>query len=279
MKKELLRELHPAVSMFYFVMLLIIIMFSLNPIVITVSFVISIISVLRHKGFKTLKTMTLFFIPIFLFSVILLPLFNHNGVTALFYINDMAVTLENIVYGLIMTMMLMGVSLYFVTAGCMTDSEKMLYVTDRISHKLSLIISMVLRFIPMMIRRWHEIHEAQLGMLCAQGTGFMAKTKQYTKELSILISWCFENSIDTAVSMESRGYGTGRRSSYHRFRLKKADVFFLILFMVLSFFIVYTFGIGKFETYYFPEIYIKRTDAVSYAALISEIIYISFVII
>ena len=53
MKKELLRELHPAVSMFYFVMLLIIIMFSLNPIVITVSFVISIISVLRHKGFKT----------------------------------------------------------------------------------------------------------------------------------------------------------------------------------------------------------------------------------
>ena len=44
MKKELLRELHPTVSMFYFVMLLIIIMFSLNPIVITVSFVISIIS-------------------------------------------------------------------------------------------------------------------------------------------------------------------------------------------------------------------------------------------
>ena len=227
MKKELLRELHPAVSMFYFVMLLIIIMFSLNPIVITVSFVISIISVLRHKGFKTLKTMTLFFIPIFLFSVILLPLFNHNGVTALFYINDMAVTLENIIYGLIMTMMLMGVSLYFVTAGCMIDSEKILYVTDRISHKLSLIISMVLRFIPMMIRRWHEIHEAQLGMLCTQGTGFMVKAKQYTKEISILISWCLENSIDTSVSMESRGYGTGRRSSYHRFRLKKADVIFM----------------------------------------------------
>ena len=231
MKKELLRELHPAVSMFYFVMLLIIIMFSLNPIVITVSFVISIISV------------------------------------------------ENIVYGLIMTMMLMGVSLYFVTAGCMIDSEKILYVTDRISHKLSLIISMVLRFIPMMIRRWHEIHEAQLGMLCTQGTGFMVKAKQYTKELSILISWCLENSIDTSVSMESRGYGTGRRSSYHRFRMKKADVIFLILFMVLSFFIVYTFGIGKFETYYFPEIYIKRMDVVSYAALISEIIYMSFAII
>lgn len=276
MKKELLRELHPAVSMFYFIMLLIIIMFSLNPMVITASFVISIISVLRHKGFKTLKTMILFFIPVFLFSAIVLPFFNHNGITALFYVNDMAVTLENIVYGLIMTMLLMGVSLYFVTAGCMINSEKILYITNKISHKLSLIISMVLRFIPMMIRRWHEIHEAQLGMLCAQGIGFMAKAKQYSKEISILISWCLENSIDTSISMESRGYGTGKRSSYHKFRLKKTDVIFLILFTVLSLCIVYTFIMGKFETYYFPEIYIRKMDKVSSTAFIFQIIYMSF---
>ena len=40
------------------------------------------------------------FVPIMLFSVIILPIFNHNGVTPLFYVNDMAVTLENIIYGL-----------------------------------------------------------------------------------------------------------------------------------------------------------------------------------
>ena len=61
--------------------------------------------------------------------------------------------------------------------------------------------------------------------------------------------------------------------------MKKTDVIFFIIFMILSFFIVYTLVIGKFETYYFPEIYIKRMDAASYAALISEIIYMSFVII
>lgn len=61
----------------------------------------------------------------------------------------MAVTLENIIYGLFMTIMLMAVSLWFVTAGCMTDSEKILYITGKISPKISLVISMVLRFIPM----------------------------------------------------------------------------------------------------------------------------------
>lgn len=278
-KKVILRQLHPAVSVFYFIMLLVMTMFTLNPLIITVSFAIALLTVLRHKGVGALRTTALLFIPIFLFSVIILPLFNHNGVTPLFYINDMAVTLENIIYGLFMTMMLVSVSLWFMTAGCMLDSEKILYVTGRISPKISLVISMVLRFIPTMLKRWREIHEAQIGMLCTQGTGFVTKAKQFTKELSILISWSLENSIDTSVSMESRGYGTGRRSSYHRFKIKEKDILCMILFVVLSLFVIYALCIGKFETYYFPEIYMKKADHLTVTAIICQILYMSFAII
>ena len=267
MKKGLLRELHPAVSMFYFIMLLIMTMFTLNPVIITVSFVMALFGVLRHKGTGALKMTAM------LFVLIILPIFNHNGVTPLFYVNDMAVTLENIIYGLFMTIMLMAVSLWFVTAGCMTDSEKILYITGKISPKISLVISMVLRFIPMMIKRWREIHEAQIGMLCTQNTGMIPKAKQFTKELSILISWSLENSIDTSVSMESRGYGTGRRSSYHRFRIKKRDIIFMIAFIAISVLIIYTLCTGRFETYYFPKIEIKKADAVAVSAVIFQCIY------
>ena len=272
-KKGLLRELHPAVSMFYFIMLLIMTMFTLNPVIITVSFVMALFGVLRHKGTGALKMTAMLFVPIMLFSVIILPIFNHNEVTPLFYVNDMAVTLENIIYGLFMTIMLMAVSLWFVTAGCMTDSEKILYITGKISPKISLVISMVLRFIPMMIKRWWEIHEAQIGMLCTQNAGMIPKAKQFTKELSILISWSLENSIDTSVSMESRGYGTGRRSSYHRFRIKKRDIIFMIAFIAISVLIIYTLCTGRFETYYFPEIEIKKADAVAVSAVIFQCIY------
>lgn len=279
MKKGLLRKLHPAVSMFYFIMLLIMTMFSLNPIVITISFIMSFVAVVRHKGAGVVKTMLLFFIPVAVFSVVILPLFNHNGITPLFYINDMAVTLENIIYGLVMTMMLMAVTMWFIAAGCMIDSEKLMYVTGKISPKLSLVISMVLRFIPTMIKRWHEIHEAQLGMLCIESTGMIARAKQFTKELSILISWCLENSIDTSVSMESRGYGTGRRNSYHRFRIKKRDMLFLIIFAILSIFIIYTLCTGKFETYYFPDIYIKKVDSGSLLSLIFQLVFMMFMVV
>ena len=132
---------------------------------------------------------------------------------------------------------------------------------------------MVLRFIPMMIKRWREIHEAQIGMLCTQNTGMIPKAKQFTKELSILISWSLENSIDTSVSMESRGYGTGRRSSYHRFRIKKRDIIFMIAFIAISVLIIYTLCMGRFETYYFPEIEIKKADAVAVSAVIFQCIY------
>lgn len=273
MKKGFLRELHPAVSMFYFIMLLLMTMFTLNPVIITVSFVMAFLGVLRHKGVGALKMTAMLFIPILLFSVIILPLFNHNGVTPLFYINDMAVTLENIIYGLVMTIMLMAVSLWFITAGCMIDSEKILYITGKISPKISLVISMVLRFIPMMVKRWREIHEAQIGMLCTQDTGAISKAKQFTKELSILVSWSLENSIDTSVSMESRGYGTGRRSSYHRFRIKTRDILFMAVFTVLSVFMIYTLFTGRFETYYFPEIDIRKADSVTVSAVVCQWLY------
>lgn len=265
--------------MFYFIMLLIMTMFTLNPVIITVSFVMALLGVLRHKGMGALKMTAMLFVPILLFSVIILPLFNHNGVTPLFYVNDMAVTLENIIYGLFMAIMLMAVSMWFVTAGCMTDSEKILYITGKISPKISLVISMVLRFIPMMIKRWREIHEAQIGMLCTQNAGVIPKAKQFTKELSILISWSLENSIDTSVSMESRGYGTGRRSSYHRFRIKKRDIIFMAAFIVLSVFIIYALFTGRFETYYFPEIEIKKADAAAVSAVICQCLYMCMALI
>lgn len=272
-KKKLLKELHPAVSILYFAMLLVMTMFSLNPVIISISFIVAFASVLRHRGFRIIKQLLLLFIPIGFFSMIILPLFNHNGVTPLFYINDMAVTLENIMYGLFMSLMLMAVSMWFITAGCMIDSEKILYIFGRVSPKLSLVISMVLRFVPMITVRWREIHEAQIGMLCIGQKTIIQKARQFTKELSILISWCLENSIDTSVSMESRGYGIGKRTSYHRFKMKMVDKIFLPVFLFVSGVVIYVLCTGGFATYYFPEFYMSRLEIREISAIFLMLLY------
>lgn len=49
--------------MFYFIMLLIMTMFTLNPVIITVSFVMALLGVLRHKGTGALKMTQCYSIP------------------------------------------------------------------------------------------------------------------------------------------------------------------------------------------------------------------------
>lgn len=266
-RESILKSLHPAVSVIYFIYILCITMFSLHPVILLLSLGMAIVSVVRLCGSRRLGQLFWIAVPMLLFSIVLLPLFNHNGVTPLFYINDMAVTLENVIYGCFMTVMVVAVTAWFFVAASVIDSEKMLYVFGKLSPKIALIISMVLRFIPMFVQRFREIHEAQTGMLYTEEKGMPAKAKQFTKELSILISWCLENSIDTSISMESRGYGIGRRSSYHRFKMKKRDSMFLLSFLVLGSITLAVIAGGCMEVYYFPAFSLEGWNVFAVMAL------------
>lgn len=272
MRESLLKSLHPSVSVTYFVLLICITMFSLHPIVLLFSFGMAIIAVVRIYGVRRLAFLFWVGFPMFVFAVVLLPLFNHNGVTPLFYINDMAVTLENIVYGSFMTIMLITVTAWLLVAGSVIDSEKLLYVFGRFSPKTALVISMVLRFVPMLVQRFREIHEAQRGMLYLEGKGVYRRTKQFAKELSILLSWCLENSIDTSISMESRGYGIQRRSSYHRFCMKKRDVSLLFVFLFLGGISLSAICSGCLGVYYFPKFYLEEMNCFALLAVISQVL-------
>lgn len=271
-EESFLKSLHPAVSVIYFLFVLCITMFSLHPVILLLSLLMALLAVARMCGGRRLCQLLWIALPMLVFSVVLLPIFNHNGVTPLFYINDMAVTLENVVYGCFMTVMIVAVTAWFFVAGSVIDSEKMLYVFGKLSPKIALVISMVLRFIPMFVQRLREIHEAQIGMLYMQETGIFARAKQFTKEVSILISWCLENSIDTSVSMESRGYGIGKRSSYHRFKMKKSDVLILIGILLLGGITLLAMAGGSLEVYYFPEMSMEVRNGFAVAALCSELL-------
>ena len=47
--------------------------------------------------------------------------------------------------------------------------------------------------------------------------------------LSILVTWILEDSIDTADSMNARGYGLNGRTSFSIYRLDKRDKIILLI--------------------------------------------------
>ena len=84
---------------------------------------------------------------------------------------------------------------------------------------LGLTLSMIFRFIPLLKARFREISMGQRCMGRHVTGGFMAKLRQVTKEVSILISWSLEAAIETSDSMEARGYGLPGRTSFHLFKM------------------------------------------------------------
>lgn len=244
---------HPVVCAGYVIMLLFLTMVTMNPCLVVVSFLASFFySCLAEQKFQG-KQLILSALPILLFAVFIMPIFYHNGVTPLFYINDMAVTLETIRYGVVMSLLLLAVIQWFQVWNIWIDSERFLYLFGRISPTLALLISMVFRFIPLLIRRFREIHDVQKGMgYTSEQTSRIDKGRMLGKELSILVSWSLEHSMDTSLSMEGRGYGIGKRSCYHLFHWKLRDTILMVMELGLGISVFISIKVGAFDTYYFP---------------------------
>lgn len=132
----------------------------------------------------------------------------------------MPITLEAIVYGAVLGLMLLSVILWFSVFNSVFDSEKLIYIFGRILPRLALLFSMVLHFVPKFILVFKRTLSAQSDF-CGKN-----KFKKYIGAFSASVSVMLEGSVQTADSMSARGYGVKKRSFYSRFPFTKSDVAF-----------------------------------------------------
>ena len=134
-------------------------------------------------------------------------------------------TRENILFGGMMTLLLLAVLQWFYVWNELFGAEKIMYLIGRFFPAVSLVITMALRYLPLLERRMDQIRAGERGM----GSG-----SSVLRRLSVLLSWSLEDSIETSTAMETRGYGIGRRSSFHLFHFRKRDAVMLVVFTGLT---------------------------------------------
>lgn len=101
-------------------------------------------------------------IPFLLFMAVMNPVFNHQGVTILFYLNNgNPITKESILYGVAAACMFVTVIVWFSCYNVVMTSDKFIYIFGKILPALSLIFSMVLRFVPRYLAQIKVISNAQ----------------------------------------------------------------------------------------------------------------------
>lgn len=256
-------RLHPITAFVYFMLLLLVAMLTTNPVIITIYYLASVVFCGMLIGLRKLLSSLAYNIPLMLMIALTNPMFVHKGETILFFLNDNPVTKEAIVYGTFASMMIMSV---FYLCRCYTEimtSDKFIYLFGRVIPKLSLVLSMILAFIPKLKRKYKEIDEAQKALGIYATESYVDKIRSKMRVLSILLTNSLETSVDTADSMRARGYGLKGRTSYAIYRFTASDFTYLAFSIIFGVTTVVLIMLGASEFYYYPTIsVIKGTPTV-----------------
>ena len=148
-------------------------------------------------------------------------------------------------------------------------SDKLIYLFGKAAPVLGLTLSMIFRFIPLLKSRFREIKMGQQCMGRHTEGGAFAKTRQLCKEVSILISWSLEASIETSDSMEARGYGLHSRTSFHLFKMSPTDWMVLTAVLITGSISATGCMLGKTSIYFYPVIQFAEWDVLRVITLIS----------
>ena len=232
MKNDAFAGFHPAVNLAFFVAALGLTMFIQHPVYLLISMVSGCAYLLYLQGKKGFLRQVGYLLPILVMMAVMNPMFNHEGVTILWYLpNDNPITLEAVCFGLASAVMMGASIVWFNCCNTVFTSDKIIYLFGRVIPALSLMISMTLRFVPRFKNFLQNVMQTQRAMHKPENT--REKLQQALAAFSATVSWAMEQSIVSADSMKSRGYGLRGRTAFSIYTFEKRDGMTLALLALL----------------------------------------------
>lgn len=264
--QDFFKDYHPAVNFAFFISILAFTMFFQHPVLQLISMLGAMSYVLILKGRGGVKKL---FIAVFLTWLLISisnPIFNHRGVTILFYSprDGNPITLEAILYGISAGAMFMTIILWFACHNEIMTSDRIMFLFSKVTPALSLIFAMVLRFVPMYKDNIRQISysRACIGLDPSKGNIFR-RIRSGLTIFSIFVTGALEGAIETSDSMKARGYGLTGRTSYSLFRFSRRDAVALTLLIIADIVIIYL-GVNRyFKAVYYPAIKLANWNAIN----------------
>lgn len=261
---------HPFINFFYFCVVLLFSMFNQHPVFLGISYAGAFsYAVLLNGWKKTAKQSFLFTLPCLTIIALMNPLFNHYGVTMLYYVESSGnwITLESLVYGIVLGAVMFVVIQWFSCYNKIMTTDKFVYLFGKLIPALSLILSMALRFVPSFLGQLKFIRNGQkaMGKDISEGK-LLDRIHAGLNMLSILITWALENAIETSDSMRSRGYGLKGRTAFSIYHFTRKDKY--VFGIMIGLFTVFTGGCMRGASYatYDPRIILAGFSINGYEA-------------
>ena len=204
-----------------------------------------------HKGWKLILGL----VPLFLLLTAINPLLNTYGQTPLFYLFGRPYTLEALAYGAAVASVFVVMMLWFGCYNKVLTSDKFTILFGNLIPAISLLLVMVFRMVPNLMRKASQISGARKSI--GKGAGEAATTKEKLNDgmtvLGALTSWVLEGSVVTGDSMRARGYGTAKRSSFMIYRMTVTDWLLLAVMLILLILVTTAACLGQMTATFTPE--------------------------
>ncbi len=249
------KDYHPIVNLIYFLAQIGFSVVFMHPVCIAISLLCGLAYSIILRGRRAVILSLTMMLPLFILTALLNPIFNHAGVTVLAYLPDgNPLTLESTLYGLCSAGMLVSVVCHFSCFGEIVSGEKLIYLSGKLLPSIALLLSMTFRFVPLFMREIKEVADAQKGIGRRGDGNIFQKAKAGVKILSVMITKSLENAVETASSMKSRGYGSGKRTAFSNYKFTERDTTALGAVILLFALVLVGAIFGANSAEFFPKI-------------------------
>lgn len=263
-----LDRLNPITVALYFLAVAGVAMFCMHPILLGIALLGALALCLLRRDVKSART-HLFFWGILVFSILLNPLLSHNGATVLLVVGNRPISLEALLWGATSGTAVLAVLYLCASFSAIMKSDKLLYLFGALSPRISLILSMGLRYVSLLSDQYKRIKQAQTALGLYKEDNIIALLRGNLRILSVLLSWALENGIVTAGSMAARGYGTGKRTHFSVFAFSQRDALYLALTLALLAGTLIPLALGALDFAFYPTLQAAPAGALAYLGYLS----------
>lgn len=256
---------HPAINLIFFAAVIAAAAVFQQPAFLAAAYFCAFVYSVKLNGARAF-VFNLYLVPLIAAWALWYGYYHHFGVTPLRRnVIGNTITLEAIVYGATLGIRGASIIMWLSCLHSVFSSDKVVYLFGRVSPRLSLFLSVLLRMVPRIRCQAARISMAQrcIGRGPNQGN-FLHRIQNRFRVFSILITWQIESAVQTSDSMRSRGHSLRGRTAFSIYRFDVRDRT-LVIIMFLCIAIVMT-GVLFDQTriLYNPRIVMNRVTPLSH---------------
>lgn len=249
---KLIKTINPLITFMYFVTIITFLALQLNPIITTTFFITGLVFFLSlNENVKAKMNYILLYFIIILIFTITNPLFSHRGTIILLYLNDNPITLEAILYGVFSGLMVVDMIIWLKICFIIVDTDNLLYIISLALPKTALVISVILKMLPLFKKKSKEIYNNRLvsGFCNSKFNTLKEKINVFGRVITNLPEYIMELSLN----MSARGFSSKKRSNYKLNKFTTRDSLFLLILITIILILTYFTSIQP-DFKFYPEL-------------------------